>query len=142
MHSIQGSEMSKTYSIWDINELFSPISFSENDMQLAIRWIKKNRDRENDLMMGHPEIGFSSDEIQFAANLGHIYMTSSTQLNASFLYLKLNAGTSFFGRQKAVYASFHEGPVGSGSWEQGPIYKSWPIAFTSIGNVYRGTGFR
>jgi hypothetical protein len=142
MQLLQGILMSKAYSIWDINEMFSPIPFNENEMKLAIRWIKKNRDRQNDLIIGHPESGTASEDVLFAANLGYIHMTSGNQLNASFLYLKLNAGTSLFGRQKAVYASFHEGPVGDGSWEQGPMFKSWPLAFTAIGNVYRGAGFR
>lgn len=134
--------MTKLHSIWDINDMFSPIPFNKNEMQLAIRWVKKNRDRRNDLIIGHPESGTTSEEILFTANLGYIFMTSRTQLNASFLYLKLNAGTSLFGRQKAVYASFHEGPVADGSWEQGPVFKLWPLAFTAIGNVYRGAGFR
>lgn len=134
--------MGKTFSIWDINENFSPIPFDKNEIQLATRWIQKNRSRGNDLRIGHPESGFTSDEILFTANLGFIFMTSSTQLYSSFLYLKLNAGTSFFGSQKSVYSCFHEGPVGDGAWEQGPIYKSCSIAFTAIGNVYRGAGFR
>lgn len=109
---------------------------------MAIGWIKKNGGRGNDLAIGHPEIGFSAEEILFTANRGCIFMTSRTQLNYSFLYLKLNAGISLFGRQKSVYSCFHEGPVGDGLWEQGPIYKSWPMGFTAIGNVYRGVGLR
>jgi len=134
--------MSKTYSISDIHESFSPIPFEKKEVQGAMTWVKKNLDRGNDLIIGHPVSGVVGDEVLSAANRGYFFMTSHIQLNASFLYLKLNAGTSLFGRQKAVYACFHEGPVGDGAWAPGPIYKSWLIAVTSIGNVYRGGGYR
>ena len=89
-----------------------------------------------------PRRAHDGEDAQRLLGVGRVFaLCSPSQLNMNFLFLKCDGGRSFFGRHKAVYPSF----VGShrdDGWIVGPTFKSYGLAITSIGNAYRGNGFR
>lgn len=107
----------------DILRVSSAIEFTENEFRLAMTNIQTRRGKGTDLSMGHFKIASRPEAILEAARQGFILMHSEQQLDSGFLFVKLSAGISFFGRQKAVYACYVECPLGSDEWLSGPVFK-------------------
>lgn len=124
-----------------IIEQSNAIPFSDKEMQAAIFAVKTRRSKKHDLAFGHPNIAMDGAAVKRVADVGVLLFYSQIQLLQGFMFVKLNAGRSLFGRQKAVYACYLEAELGSDEWTQALIFKSWNIAITSMGNVYRGNGF-
>lgn len=125
----------------DVIEASPAVPFSEKELRLAMDNVNLRRSKGSDLQFGHPVYIFDTGEVVKSAQEGRIFMRSDTQLLSGFLFLKLNAGQTLFGKQKAVYASYIEPVLGVGEWTAGPVFKSWLTAITSIGNIYRANGY-
>ena len=68
-----------------------------------------------------------------------VILLSSNALHSDFLFIKVDAGRSIFGRQKANYYSYL-GDNNLGKFSPGPSFRSFAIAITSINNIYRAMG--
>lgn len=118
------------------------VPFSEGEVRALIDAVKIRRTKGTDLSVGHPLFTREKDDVIEAANEGVIFLHSPEQLAAGFLFLKLDAGRGLFGGQKAVFASYVGTDLRQDEWEAGTTFKSWLIATTSIGNIYRSEGYR
>ncbi len=125
----------------DILKSSPAIPFSENELRMAMDAIKLRVSKGSDLQFGHPAYVADPQAFVAAAKDGFVFMHSDDQLSAGFLFVKLSAGRSLFGKQKAVYASYTETILGDDNWAAGPVFRSWVQAITSIGNIYRAYGF-
>lgn len=119
----------------------SPIAFEEKEIRFALESVKTRYRKGSDLRFGHPHCASTVEELTRSYNAGLLFMFSQYQLQSGFLFVKLGAGKSLFGWQKAVYASYLESELGSNEWSAGPVFKIWALAVTSLGNIYRGNGF-
>jgi len=120
----------------------SLVPYTENETRQAMQAVKQRRSKGGDLLIGHPRFAPDGPAVLEWASQGVVFMNSQIMLKSGFLFLKLNGGKSLFGRQKAVFASFLASTIDEDQWDAGPVFKLWPLATTSIGNVYRGNGFR
>ena len=125
----------------DIVRIAPAIPFTETELQMAVEACKTRLRKGSDLALGNPRHGSELSYYLSRAEQDALFFQSQHQLDCGFLFVKLAAGTSLFGKQKAVYASYLEEPLGADAWLSGPVFKSWSIASTSMGNVYRGNGF-
>ncbi|TIX44111.1 MAG: hypothetical protein E5W97_02615 [Mesorhizobium sp.] len=125
----------------DIVRTSTRIAFTENDLTVAASVLKAGREKDRDLVMGATGIAANGQEFLDLANRGIVVFTSRHQLNASFLFTKNDAGRSLFGSQKAVYTAYVNS-FDDDEWAVGSVFKMWTMAMTSIGNVYRGNGYR
>lgn len=116
------------------------IPFSDKEMEVAVHAVKTRRSKNHDLAFGHPDMAMDTAAVKNLADSGVLLFYSQFQLKQGFMFTKLNAGRSFFGKQKAVYACYLEAELNSNEWTQALVFKSWHIAATSMGNVYRGNG--
>ncbi|MEI9426843.1 hypothetical protein [Mesorhizobium sp. Cs1299R1N3] len=128
-------------SLDDIIRTSTRISFTENDLTVATSVLKAGREKGRDLVMGASGIAANGQEFLELASKGIVVFTSRHQLNASFLFTKNDAGRSLFGNQKAVYTAYVNS-FDDDEWAVGSVFKMWTMAMTSIGNVYRGNGYR
>jgi hypothetical protein len=117
------------------------VAYTPVEMNMAVETTKMRKSKGTDLRLGHPRHVTDAKDFAEAAAEGIIFMHSPEQLSTCFMFVKLDGGRSLFGRQKAVYASYM-GDLHDDAWATGPVFKSWGIATTSIGNIYRGNGFR
>lgn len=118
------------------------IPFTEPELRKAMDSIKVRKSKGTDLTFGHPHCTATGPEIIKSAMNGAIFLYSPEQLSAGFLFVKLDAGRSLFGGQKAVYASYYQSELHEDQWFAGTTFKSWMIALTSIGNIYRSEGYK
>lgn len=118
------------------------LPFSELEVRAAMDNVKLRRSKGTDLSMGHPRFCPEGPEILQAAQEGVIFFHSPIQLEGAFLFAKVDAGRGLLGRQKAAFPSFVCGDLYLDSWQAGATFTSWITAITSIGNIYRGSGFR
>ncbi|WP_333815806.1 hypothetical protein [Tabrizicola sp.] len=118
------------------------IPFTENEVRTAMEAVKVRRGKGADLSIGHPMFSEGGAGVIEAAQDGMLFFFSPHQLKTAFLFLKLDAGRGLFGGQKAVFASYVASDLDADEWDVGVVFKMWGIAVTSIGNVYRGNGFK
>lgn len=129
-------------SLTDVIAGSRSIPFTENEVRVAMDAVKVRRSKGADLCIGHPEFCESNADIFDAAQAGMMFFHSPHQLKGAFLFVKLDAGRGLLGGQKAVFASHVGSAIEADEWEVGTTFKMWGIAITSIGNVYRGYGFK
>ncbi|WP_429224186.1 hypothetical protein [Inquilinus ginsengisoli] len=115
----------------------SRLPFTAFEVKILIEAMENGRSKGRDLAL-HPVYVNNFEEV---VSEGVIALSSPLQLQRDFVFVKVNAGRGFFGRQKAGYASFI-GSVMGDEFTPGAVFKSWMVAATSIGNVYRGMGLR
>ncbi|NKM65331.1 hypothetical protein GFL58_30920 [Rhizobium leguminosarum bv. viciae] len=125
----------------DIVRVTPRIPFTKTELEMAIGHVKDRRAKGHDLHTGHPTIASRGKDMVEAAEEGCFFYHSPEQLNAAWLFVKLNAGKGLLGGQKSVYASYFATDLLSDSWTAGPVFKMWAMAITSIGNIYRGYGY-
>lgn len=141
MAKVLSLESSLSVTLEKLLDTVSPIPFDESEVRLALESVKTRYKKGSDLRFGHPRVANTPAELERFYQGGLLFLFSQSQLESGFLFVKLSAGKSLFGRQKAVYASYLESELGSGEWVAGPVFKMWAIAVTSLGNLYRGNGF-
>lgn len=124
-----------------IEAITSRIPFTAREMKIAMEAVQTRRQKGTDLTLGDPADNRSEDAFAASLENGVMIMHSSAQLRKRFMFVKCNAGRSLFGRQKSVYASYLA-ELDADDWMVGPVFKMWPIAVTSIGNIYRAEGYR
>lgn len=117
------------------------IPFTEHELRAAMENVKLRRSKGTDLSIGHPRFCPDAQSTVDAANEGIIFLHSPVLLETCFAFTKADAGRGFFGGQKAVFPTYVSDDLYLDSWTPGSTFKSWVIALTSIGNVYRGNGF-
>lgn len=118
------------------------LPFTQSEGYIALDTIKLRHAKGTDLSLGHPLYTHSLADYLEAANEGAILLHSPEQLSAGFLFIKSDAGRGLLGGQKAVYASYYGSELSEDAWFAGAIFKSFRIAATSIGNLYRAEGYR
>ena len=117
------------------------IPFDEGEIRWALDNVEVRRRKGTDLNIGHPTLSVGANGFLEAARQGIVFLQSTDQLKAAFVFLKLDAGRGFLGGQKAVFASYFAEDIEADDWEVGTVFKMWGIATTSIGNIYRFYGF-
>ena len=118
------------------------VPFTQKEIGSVIDTIKYRHSKGTDLSLGHPRFAGDPTIFRESASEGTLFLHSPEQLATGFLFIKLDAGRSLFGRQKAVFASFIGSELFEDQWFTGTTFKSWMIALTSIGNIYRDQGYR
>lgn len=124
----------------DILKTSSRLPFDERELKMLVSFTKKCLSRGHDLRLGSGKTPASVNDFIEGTNDGLCFSFSPGKLQTRFLFVKCSAGRGFFGGQKATYGSYLQS-FGEDKWGIGPIFKSWSVAITSIGNVYRGNGF-
>jgi hypothetical protein len=124
----------------EIGRTTNRLPFNRVEMDVAISAVDRRRQQRHDLVIGDQIMVLDAKTMVEAAHEGFILFSSRVQLTSVFLFAKCNAGKGLFGGQKAVYVSYIRN-LDQEAWQIGTTFKSWPIAVTSIGNVYRGNGF-
>lgn len=118
------------------------LPFTAPEFSVAVETVNTRKNKGTDLSLGHPVFCPEfSQSVELAQN-GVLLFHSPYQLECAFLFIKANAGRGLFGRQKAVYPSYVGSDFNLDEWAVGTTFKSWIMATTSIGNVYRGYGYK
>ena len=115
------------------------LPFEEGELQFLVSFAKKCHGRGHDLRLGDRDNHTNVDSFVDATKDGLCFSYSQSMLQTKFLFVKCSAGRGLLGGQKAAYGSYLQS-FGEETWGIGPVFKSWSIAVTSIGNVYRGNG--
>lgn len=131
-----------TRSLMEVVSGSRRISFTENEVRIAMEAVKVRRGKGSDLSIGHPKYSEGGAGVIRAAQDGMMFFYSPHQLMTGFLFVKLDAGRGLFGGQKAVFASYVASDLETDEWDVGVVFKMWGIAVTSMGNVYRGNGYK
>lgn len=116
------------------------LPFSTYELQFTLEWLKRCRAKNRDLQLGFLNSEYERGDTEEFMNDGVFVICSPHMLETGFVFFKCNAGKGIFGNQKAVYSSFIHDPHDN-LLTVGAIFKRWEIALSSIGNVYRGSGF-
>ncbi|MCJ7995244.1 hypothetical protein J5N58_12235 [Rhizobium cremeum] len=132
--------MSKTLTIEQIDQSTNRLPFSEKEIFTLIEFVKLSRKKGRDLQTGARNLAATAEHVLQLAQEEGIIAINSAILGMEVLFAKVDAGRSFFGGQKAAYISYVN--TGDDEWAVGTTFNSWPIAVTSIGNIYRGMGYR
>lgn len=117
------------------------LPMSDMDVEAVLQSLKIGQQKGRDLRMGHPQLCIDSSDFQEAVKGGFCFLFSPLQLQASFLFVKVDAGRSLFGRQKASYMSYIGG-IDDDEWAVGSVFKFLTLGVTGIGNIYRQQGYR
>ena len=72
------------------------MAYTPIEVSMALKAIKARRSRGTDLTVGHPRFVTNADEFTEAASEGVVFMHTSEQLSTGFMFIKLDAGRSFF----------------------------------------------
>ena len=72
---------------------------------------------------------------------GIAVLFSPNQLQASFLFAKLDAGRSRFGRQRAAFSTFIGDPTGL-EYRPSRLFTKWVDALFTISELFHKKGFR
>lgn len=78
------------------------------------------------------------DDVKETFAEGAILLRSES-LERRFLFLNVDAGRGFFGKQKTHVISYI-GDLYKDEFQAGPSFKSLAVATTSINNIFRGVG--
>lgn len=124
----------------DIRRTTLRIPFSENELAMLHATLVQGRNKGRDHHFGTMDTPFKANEIEEVMQDGVVLLASPHMVQQDFMFVKCDAGRSFFGGQTAVYR-FFVGEAGRDEWMPGATFKTWLRAITSLGNVYRGNGF-
>lgn len=130
----------KMLSLDQIDQSTNRLPFTDDEMRFLVSFIKSSWKKGRDVRLDPTLMGTRGDEIFSIASDGFIVINSAA-LDLKLLFAKVDAGKGLFGGQKAAFISYLCS-LSEMDWTIGTTFKSWPIAVTSIGNIYRGTGLR
>lgn len=133
--------MLKSLTLEQIDKSTNRIPFTELEIRLMMEFFTTSQKKGRDLRMGSSTIMVRSGQDVLDMAKDGILAISSEALQLDLLFAKVDAGRGLFGGQKAAYVSYVNSP-GEDEWTIGTTYKSWSVAITSIGNVYRHEGHR
>ena len=112
------------------------LPYTQTEVEIAAQAARVRREKGDDLILGDGFVITDGPSLFKAAKDGAIFFCSPHILSCAFLFVKCNAGKGLFGRQHAVFASFIGDPR-SDEWVAGTAFKSWGLAVTSTGNIFR-----
>jgi hypothetical protein len=141
MEDHQGERM-RRITFDEIEKTTSRLPYNPSELSVAFSAVNERRRQKHDLVvgdMGLADLASEPDDLQAAALEGFMIFCSPNQLRTLFVFAKCDAGRGFFGGQKSVYASYIKG-MEDEDWQVGPMFKSWLLAVTSMGNLYRAVG--
>lgn len=116
----------------DIRKATSRCSYTASELDMLVNYLEGNHRKGLDTALS----ALCNED---TAKDGILIISSPDQLGTDILLVKLNAGKGLFGGQKATYG-FYLGMVRYDFYQPGATYKSFPVALTSINNIYRATG--
>jgi hypothetical protein len=128
-------------SFAELKRATNRLPFSSSETEAILEVVKQARSKGRDIAFGHPLVAETTPLQMQLLQEGLVVLSSLRMLNQSFVYAKVDAGTSFFGRQKIAYLSY-VGEPSLDEWMPGPVFRSLILATTGIGNVYRAAGLR
>lgn len=117
------------------------LAMTDMDVEAVLQSLKIGNQKGRDLQIGHPDLCNTTSDFLAAANEGFCFLSSPQQLQTSFLFVKIDAGRSIFGKQKASYMSYISG-LTDNEWAVGSVFKYLTLGVTGIGNIYRQEGYR
>ncbi|EKS29762.1 hypothetical protein [Afipia felis] len=106
------------------------LPFANFEVEAAIDFVKRNR-AGGLLTSVHRCMGDTPPPYEVG-----IFVSEAADLDRDILFAKIDGGRGFFGGRKARFLSYL-GKVGTDQFEAGPSFSSFPMAITSINNIYR-----
>lgn len=110
------------------------------ERSLALEFIRTSRERNRDLSVGTDMFPASEDSLTRLFDEGVMILSSPEMLETAFLFVKVDAGRNFLGWQRSVF-SCYLGALDADAWSEGPTFKRWREAVTSLTDLYRSSGF-
>lgn len=122
-------------SLTDIHNATVRLPYTESDLQLVANYLANNQSKKLDTQLNAMWEIFADDFIKD----GVIVISSPSQIERDFVFVKLNAGKGLFGGQKTLYGSYL-GSVHEDKFLPSTTFKFLGVALTSINNIYRSIG--